>query len=204
MGGQKEPAALLALCAFIVLGVLFFVFVIPRLSPGFQKREDVSRTTAARAPGDDPAQNFSAGTKLIIDDDYPGALVYFQKAVDKDPDNPIYLGELARAHYLMKDYDEAIEAYEKLIAVDGAHEGLYDNYLGNLYDLKEQHDRAEYYLRRAIGLNPRLVVGYSNLAYMLAREGRQAEAIRVLEDGIRENDGSEDLAAVLAVIRTAE
>jgi tetratricopeptide (TPR) repeat protein len=43
--------------------------------------------------------------------DYKTAIAYYQKLIQRDPDNPDYSGELGNIYYAMNDYNNASELY---------------------------------------------------------------------------------------------
>jgi tetratricopeptide (TPR) repeat protein len=200
----EQNFAFLLLFFFIIFGVLFFVFIIPRMSPVFSSGKKTQSSISVSQEDVDPVKNYSAGVKLSDDMNYSAALSFFQKAVEKDPKNVNYLTELAMTHYRLKNYDEAIKVYDKLIEIDGGNGSSYDNRIGNIYWIEKQYDRAEFYFRRAIEKNPRLSVSYSNLAIMLSEEKQKDKAIEVLKSGIADSEGSDDLKTTLLIVETSK
>jgi tetratricopeptide (TPR) repeat protein len=197
----ERTFALLLLFLFIVFSVLFFVFAVPRLSPAFSLRapQDTGGLEGGRTEKD-PAGNFSAGTRLYEEMNYSQALLFFQKAVEKDPDNVNYLIELAKTQYQLKNYEEAIRAYDRLLQLDGANEGAYRNRIGNIYWIRKDYARAEAMFRQAIGKDPKASVSYNNLALMLSEKGEKQQAVAVLEEGIASSDDGQSLRATLSIV----
>ncbi len=199
----EQNFTLLLLGLFILFGVLFFVFLIPKINPEFSLDHRKAAGPALLSEENDPVRNYAAGVKLSDERNYSQALSYFQKAAAEDPENAGYLGDLALTHYRLKNYDEAIKAYERLLTLDADNEGLYCNRLGNIYRDKKEYDRAESYYRRAIEKAPRLDISYNNLALMLDNLGRRAEAVAVLEAGIAESEDRQGLEDTLSILQGA-
>ena len=207
MGDKWEKNFIVTvLVLFVVLGLAFIVYVIPMINPNFSliSNRGGQGDAALVEEETDPAKIFSAGVKSSESMNYSAALTSFQKAVEKNPDNVTYLTELAHTHYQLKNYDEAIKAYDRLIEMDGENEGSYSNSIGNIYNIRKEYERAEFYFRAAIEKNPKLSVVYNNLALMLEEEGKKDEAVAVLEEGIAKSDDREGLEATLAIVQAAE
>lgn len=203
----EQSFAVLMLFLFIIFGVTFFVFIIPKINPTFSlsgNKNAQNNSLIIKQEETDPAKNFSSGIKLSDSMNYSQALSYFQKAVERDPKNVNYLSELAVTHYRLKNYDEAIKAYDKLMEIDGANESSYSNRIANIYWIKKEDDRAEFYFRKAIEKSPKLSISYNNLALMLNEEKQKDKAIEVLKNGITNSDDSQDLKATLLIVESSK
>ena len=202
----EQSFAVLALFLFIIFGVIFFVFIIPKINPVFSLsgNKNTQNDSLIKQEEINPAKNFSSGIKLSDSMNYSQALSYFQKAVEGDPKNVNYLSELAMTHYRLKNYDEAIKVYDKLMEIDGATESSYDNRVANIYWIKKEYDRAEFYFRKAIEKSPKLSISYNNLALMLNEEKKKDKAIEVLKNGIVNSDDSQDLKATLLIVESSK
>lgn len=201
-GRWGRGLSLLFLAVFIMGGVLFFIYVIPRIDPDFFPREEKTRETVqVIAEEADPARNFSAGIKSSEKMDYPQALAFFRRAVEKDPDNVDYLNELALTEYKLKDYDDAIADYLRLSEMDGENVASYRNRIANIHWIRKDYAVAEAFFRQAINDDPRQSVSYNNLALMLEEQGRGEEALSVLADGIGKSDDGSELRATLMLLK---
>ena len=102
-----------------------------------------------------------------------------EKAVAADPQDLDSLEKLAVAHYQLKEYDQAAEAYLKILAqVDDA---FTHNNLGNVYRDQKKHDQAIAQYLKAIELDPTLKQPYINLARVYKENDQLAKAIAILE-----------------------
>ncbi|MFZ2970313.1 MAG: tetratricopeptide repeat protein, partial [Minisyncoccia bacterium] len=110
-----------------------------------------------------------------------------------------YLTELATTHYRLKNYDEAIETYNKIISIEGNNSFAYNN-IGNIYSIKKDCANAESYFRKAIEIDPGSIPSYSNLALMFDENNRKDEAIEVLKQGIEKNPNSFELKITLKIV----
>jgi tetratricopeptide (TPR) repeat protein len=80
--------------------------------------------------------------------------------------------------------DEAVAAYEKVLAIDPDHAAAHIN-LGTLYYNRQDHSRAEHHYRRAIEADPRYALAYFDLGNVLDETGRVREAIQTYETALR-------------------
>ncbi len=197
----EKNLIIVGLFIFIILGVIFFVFLLPKIG---DLRNDYDRS-AKRVPvkystdKNSPEKNYQTGIKLLNQNNRSSALDYFKKAVESEPDNINYLTELAITHYQLKNYGESIKIYEKIIDIDGSNASLYNN-TGNIYWIIKDMERAEYYFKKAIEIDSSLIAPYSNLALMFNENERKEEAIEILNQGIVANPENVELEIALGII----
>ena len=186
---------------FIILGVIFFVFVLPKISGlhGSYNENDKKNSVKYSVDKNSPEGNYQTGMKFVDQNNHSSALDYFEKAARSDPDNTSYLTELAITHYRLKNYRESIEIYEKIINLDESNASLYNN-TGNIYWIIKDMEEAEYYFKKAIEFDASLIAPYSNLALMFDENERREEAIEILRQGIVANPGNIELKMTLRVI----
>lgn len=189
---------LFGLFAFIVFGVMFLTFLLPRIYNVYPEKNE-EKAVENNLSQSAPETNYKSGRELFKQNNYSSALDYFQKAVKSDPNNIDYLTELAITHYKLKNYNEAIKSYEKIISLNPDNISSY-NRIGNIYWIKKDFERAEFYFRKAIELDPNLIVSYNNLALMLDENRKKEEAIEMLNQGIKANPDSVELKYYLKII----
>ena len=80
--------------------------------------------------------------------------------------------------------DEAVAAYEKVLAIDPNHAAAHIN-LGTLYYNRQDHMQAERHYRRAIEADPRYALAYFDLGNVLDETGRVKEAIQTYETALQ-------------------
>jgi len=76
---------------------------------------------------------YRQGKALLYDKRYDGAIEQFQIALEKEPNNPLILRELAIAYYQKKEYDKAIPLFQKALATK-PEDGKSILYLGLSYE----------------------------------------------------------------------
>jgi len=200
----EKNLIIFGLFAFIIFGVMFLTFLLPRI---YSFYGDIYPEKNKNAPVENnlnqsvPEINYRSGRESFKQNNYSSALDYFQKAVKSEPNNAGYLAELAITQYRLKNYDEAIKSYEKIISLNPNNISCY-NRIGNIYWIKKDFERAEFYFKKAIELDPNLIVGYNNLALMLDENGEREEAIEILNQGIKSNPDNIELKYYLRIINT--
>ena len=71
-------------------------------------------------------------------------------------------GNLGSVYVKQERYNEAIEAYQKVIEIDPKQVAAYNN-LGNVYAKQERYKDAIETYEKAIQINPEQVAAYNNL-----------------------------------------
>lgn len=109
--------------------------------------------------------------------------VYYQigrKKLDKMGDNEVALRELAIQAQIIKKHDEAIELWERFIAIKPNFAGAYIN-MGISYCSLGKYDKVFETAKKAIKLEPDLKEAHYNCALAMLHLGNSAEAVSTLE-----------------------
>lgn len=104
-------------------------------------------------------------------------------------DNPTdqeALSQLAGSYYNIGQFDNAISAYNKLIALD-PNQALYYTNIAHAYLAKGDSENAKTNYQKSISLDPSLVVNYMNLAMILKDAGNKEGALSILDQGLEKN-----------------
>ncbi len=119
------------------------------------------------------------------------ALPFLQQAAANSPDDATAQRQLALAYYNLRRLDEARAIYQTMLAAQ--EDPLIRNRLGNI--LRDQGDlrAAEAAYRQAISGDPQRSDPYMNLAELLWRTHRDAEAVAVLQEGMKASPESQSL-----------
>lgn len=92
---------------------------------------------------------------------------------------------LGRNYQRMKDYDNAIKAYERCLTMGGpAHAA---NNLADCYSALGNLDKEWEYLLRSVQIDPEYAAGHNNIGQFLIRMGEYEEAIAPLQEAHRLN-----------------
>jgi tetratricopeptide (TPR) repeat protein len=81
-------------------------------------------------------------------------------------------------------YTQAIEAYEKTLALDPSHAAAHIN-LGTLFYNRQDYAKAEEHYRKAVAVDSRYALGYFDLGNVLDETGRLREAIVAYNQAVR-------------------
>jgi Tfp pilus assembly protein PilF len=112
----------------------------------------------------------------------------WKKAIAINP-NPRYLSALGNAYLRLKEYDKAMEVYDRFIQMAPNFPGVDHVYsdMGNFFVTVGRYDEAVSQLKKAISLRPDRAVYYYNLGNILGRVGRFEEAVPYFEMALRLN-----------------
>lgn len=197
----EKNLAIFGLFIFIVFGVIFLTFLLPgiyNIKNGLNKdSEDTSAIPVINTKNN--SDSYKSGLASVKNYQYSEALNYFEKAVEKDPNNIVYLTELAVTHYKLKNYDKSTEIYSKIISLEKDNVIAY-NSIGNNYYIKKDYANAETYFRKAMEINPYSIPSYNNLALMLDELGKKQDAINVINKGLEMNENNTELKITLRIL----
>ncbi len=91
------------------------------------------------------------------------ALVYYEKAVNLEPDNPIFQKNLADYYfYEMKRYEKAIKIYTGVLSQNNNDvESILS--LGHIYMTRKNYDEAIYFYKKALEIEPKNQIAFEKL-----------------------------------------
>jgi predicted Zn-dependent protease len=126
----------------IALTFLVVGWIAPALAAGSSS----SSTTSKQAT---PSSDYDRAVSAVDSGKFAGALTLLNKVVAKDPRNADAWNYIGFSRRNLKQYDEALAAYDRALAIDPNHRGA-NEYLGelflmtgNLAKAKEQLDRLD-------------------------------------------------------------
>jgi tetratricopeptide (TPR) repeat protein len=132
----------------------------------------------ASAPTIEPAP----GRLQPAEEQWTALLPRLQELADGDPDDVNVQRKLALAYYNLDRLDDAATIYKRLLAVE--EDAVLRNRLGNtLRDMGDEKG-AETAYRKAVTDDPTVAPPYLNLAELLWRQGRDDEALAVIDQGL--------------------
>lgn len=113
--------------------------------------------------------------------DLENAEKYIRKAVEADPKNPVYLGNLGIALQNQNLFKEAeVTFLQALDIAPDEDKGACYNYLGNLRLIQKDYKDAEEFYLKALDSNPESDVFLDNYIYMLKQSGQEEKALSFL------------------------
>lgn len=198
----EKNLAIFGLFIFIVFGVIFMTFLLPSIY-NIKNNLSTAPDNNASVSTYNSKQNlnsYKSGLASVRNTNYSEALIFFESAVEKDPNNIEYLTELAMTHYRLKNYDKSTDVYNRIILLEKNNVFAY-NSIGNNYWIKKDFTNAETSFRKAIQIDPYSIPSYSNLALMLDELGRKQEAIDVLNQGLAINENNSELKILLRILQ---
>jgi len=145
----------------------------------------VTGTTDRLTPGEaqaEPAVAPAGGRVQPSEEEWAQLLPRLEEVAAADPSDVNAQRKLALAYYNLGRFDEAAAIYRRLLA--DAEDAVLRNRLGNT--LRDSGDAAgaEAAYQKAIADDPSLAPPYLNLAELLWRQGRDTEAMAIIDDGL--------------------
>ena len=116
----------------------------------------------------------------ILDDNYPGAVKAAEKALEYNPENLDLYRYIAPSYYQMKEYDKAIETYDKALAMVDSTDNvdLYSDLLcgkGDVFIELGDSARGFDYYEHALRISPGNTSAMNNYAYFLSLCGKDLD-----------------------------
>jgi tetratricopeptide (TPR) repeat protein len=149
-------------------------------------------------------QSFEAGKAALVAKDFPEAIKQFKLAAEKDPLQDVIWANLGRAYDAGKQYDAAIEAYQKAIAIKASESNYFLN-LSLAQLAAGKIDDSTDSIRKAGALNPRnpnYGSAYFQLGQTLAYLGNVGEALDYLKKCINLGAGCPDATKAKDLVDT--
>ena len=139
---------------------------------------------------------------LIEQKRYDDAIVKLTAAEEVDPESATIPRLMARAHSAKGDFEQAVDAYRRAIALDGSDAWSMNN-LGLLYLEKGFVEDALPYLAKAVMLKENVAAFHNNLGMALEHQGRFVAAATAYKGALTADPGykkaTKNLARVEAV-----
>ena len=144
-----------------------------------------------------PAGNYMSGLAELADGKPDAARAAFERAVAIAPDAVEPVTALVRLDLAQQRPDQAIARLDKVIA-QFPDNPLVRNLKGEVLAGLKRTDAAIVSFREAIGLSPTWTTPYRNMAAAELAAGRNEDAIKTLQEGIKASNGAPLLVVDLA------
>jgi tetratricopeptide (TPR) repeat protein len=136
------------------------------------------------ADSNDAQLFYQKGLKELWQDNYFAALTFFQKAIEKNPQDADAWFQVGYCYGNLGRYQDEIESYKQVIRIKPDDANAHLN-LGVAYgNLGRYKDEIESY-KQAIRIKPDLVEAHSNLGVAYGKLGRYQDAIESYKQAIR-------------------
>ena len=139
---------------------------------------------------------------LIEQKRYDDAIVKLTAAEDVDPESATVPRLMARAHSAKGEFEQAVDAYRRAIALDGSDAWSMNN-LGLLYLEQGFVEDALPYLAKAVRMKEKVAAFHNNLGMALEHQGRFVAAATAYKGALTADPGykkaTQNLARVEAV-----
>jgi tetratricopeptide (TPR) repeat protein len=196
-GGRRALSATTRTLLVILLAVVLVVaiaLIVRALAEDPSDRADelqgplvsaVTGSTDRLTPGEASAALSvlpASGRVQPSEEEWAALLPKLEQVAAAVPDDADAQRALALAYYNVGRLDEAVAIYERLLGVE--EDAVLRNRLGNALRDMDEVVEAEAAYRMAIADDPALAAPYLNLAELLWRQGRDDEALTVLDEGL--------------------
>ena len=108
--------------------------------------------------------------------EYSDAIVFLSNMIEIDPENENRLATLALCYQYLKNFDSAIEAYQKALAIKPDNAMVHTN-LGSAFKIQGKLDEAIVAYRNALAIKPDNADAYNNMGNALQKQGKLKKAI---------------------------
>ena len=113
-------------------------------------------------------------------------IIFWTDVVNKSPNKPRPLNNLAYSYFMKGDYDKAIAYYGRVVKVQPDYLDAMSN-LGLSWKRKGDIDKAIYYFNEAIKINPNNFDALSNLGVSLKNKGEYDKALEMYNRALSAN-----------------
>lgn len=97
--------------------------------------------------GSSRSSDYKQAVKAIKNEDFSSAVGLLEKVVETDPDNADAWNQMGFSLRNLQQYDDALAAYDKALAIDPKHKGALE-YLGELFLMTDQPELAQAQLEK--------------------------------------------------------
>jgi len=127
---------------------------------------------------------FEGALKLASEGKNEEAIEEYKKALEKDPEQPNILGNMADTYSKMGKEAEALEAFQKAIALKPDDAALYTN-MGVVLSKMGKNAESQEAFKKAASLNPGASAqNFYNIGATLVNNGKTAEAIESFKQAL--------------------
>lgn len=150
-----------------------------------QLKQDVEKAQKQKQSSAEVKSTFDAGLLLAQQGKFAEAIDEYKKALEKDPEQPYILANMADALSKMNKNDEALAAYQKAISIKNDDGAMYTN-MGVLLGKMGKTAESQEAFKKAAAVNPGAAgQNFYNLGATLVNSGHAAEAADAFRQAIQ-------------------
>jgi len=129
---------------------------------------------------------FGKGKLAALEEKKEETLSFYQKAVDLNSREPVFLNSFGSAYFKEGDFEKAEFYFKRAIEVGPYYTWAFSN-LGLLYLKQEKYDLAEKYLKEALKINEKNIDALNWLAIIYHNRGQDEKAKEMLKKSLKIN-----------------
>lgn len=149
-----------------------------------QLKKEVEKAEKRKETSAEVQAFFDAGLKLAEEKKYAEAIEEFKKALEKDPEQPNIIGNMADCYSKMDKNEEALALYQKAIAISPNEAALHTN-MGVVLSKMGKSAESQEAFKKAASLNPGASAqNFYNIGATLVNAGKTAEAAESFKQAI--------------------
>jgi tetratricopeptide (TPR) repeat protein len=147
-------------------------------------KQEQAKAEKAKASSAEVKASFDNGLKLAQEGKYAEAIAEYKKALEKDPEQPYVIANMADALSKNNQNDEALAAYQRAIALKPDDAAMYTN-MGVLLGKMGKVAESQEAFKKAASVNPGAAgQNFYNLGATLVNSGKAAEAAEAFKQAI--------------------
>ncbi len=147
-------------------------------------KQEQAKAEKQKAAGAEVKAAFDAGLKLSAEGKYTEAIAEYKKALERDPEQPYVIANMADALSKNNQNEEALAAYQQAIALKPDDAAMYTN-MGVLLGKMGKTAESQEAFKKAASLNPGAAgQNFYNLGATLVNSGKAAEAAEAFKQAI--------------------
>jgi tetratricopeptide (TPR) repeat protein len=149
-----------------------------------KETSQTSISNALTADSNDAQLFYQKGLKELWQDNYVAALIFFQKAIEKNPQDADVWFSLGYCYGELGHYQDAIESCKQAIRIKPDYAEAHNN-LGNTYNKLGLYQDAIQSCKQAIRIKPDYALAHYNLGGIYGNLGRYQDEIESYKQAIR-------------------
>ena len=139
--------------------------------------------------------HWGIGDIYLNNKQYSKAEYHLKKAVQLDPDEPIYNYLLGCTYTYLQETDRAISHLEKATELDDSQD-IYWGQPGWVYGYNRDIDKGIEYLKRALALNPINAKSLKDVCMLYAKNQKWSEALVCIEEAMEQDPDNSEIIRI--------